>query len=414
MTTKTKLINLLLFVLLLGTISQAFAEEASFNFKREISGIDSQWHKIVLPDDIYGDVSQNLSDLRIFGVTAKGDTVEAPFILKTLKDRISREDIPFKLINESRNSNGYFYTFQTSTSETINQIELDFKQDNFDWQVKLEGSHNQQEWFTILNKYRILSLNNKLTDFSFTKLDFPESNYKFYRISVDSKKKPVLTKATLQREVVKKGVNNLRKIKNIDTEQNKQNNTTEIEIELEQPLPVSSVQLEVNPDYDFYRPITIQYLADSLKIDDSWNYNYRKLSSGILNSFEDNDFKFRSRITNKLKIIIRNHDNEPLDIASITVKGNQYELISRFTEPAEYFLYYGSQKISTPNYDLSHFQAKIPENLTELSLGTEEVVEIGDKPKTALFKNKFWLWGIMLGMILLLGFVAVRMIREDS
>jgi len=409
---KIKLSILLVLAVTSFAFSFAFAEEVKHNFKREISGIDSEWHKLVLPDDIYGKISADLSDLRIIGITAKGDTIEAPYLLRVLEDRVVTEEIPFKIINESHNNQGSFFTFETNSPEAINLINLDFDEKNFDWQLKLEGSQNQQKWFTILEDYRILSIKNELTDFSFTKLTFPDSKYKFYRLFIESSKKPDLIKAYLQKQIVTNGVFHACAINEMVNEGKTKQQQTEILLELEIPLPVSRVKLEVNNKFDYYRPITIKYMADSLKSDNGWKYIYRNLTSGTLNSFEESEFKFKNRTIKKLKIIINNHDNQPLDIETIQVKGYRHELIARFTEPAEYLLIYGNEKLTQPIYDIAHFQDKIPADLKELVLGEEEIVEHDSNEKTALFKNKLWLWGIMILMILLLGFVSVRMIRE--
>lgn len=56
------------------------AQWDSFRFKREIQGGAEGWHRIVLPDDVYGRSQQGLSDLRIMGVAAGKNTLEVPFI----------------------------------------------------------------------------------------------------------------------------------------------------------------------------------------------------------------------------------------------------------------------------------------------------------------------------------------------
>jgi len=101
-------------------------------------------------------------------------------------------EIVFKTINTTRNEKGYYYTFEVPTNESINQIKLDFFQKNFDWSIKLEGSQNQQEWFTITDDYRILSIYNELTDYQFTKLSFPDSKYRYFRLLIKSKEEPNL------------------------------------------------------------------------------------------------------------------------------------------------------------------------------------------------------------------------------
>ena len=173
------------------------------------------------------------------------------------------------------------------------------------------------------------------------------------------------------------------------------------------------LNIDVKTTFDYYRPITIKYLTDSIKTEQGWHYNYSTLFSGTLSSFEENTFKFNSTILQKLKIIIRNHDNEPLLINTLNAKGYTYELIARFTKPATYYLTYGKSNASKPNYDLNHIKSKVPESLTELMLGKRQFIHKKEsKTLEPLFKNKAWLWSIMGIIVLVLGWFTLKMMQK--
>ena len=96
------------------------------------------------------------------------------------------------------------------------------------------------------------------------------------------------------------------------------------------------------------------------------------------------------------------------------MKGYIHQLIARFTDQATYFLTYGNHKAARPNYDIERFLDNIPETLTVLDLGDELKIEKEEVPLTdPLFKNKTWLWSIMTVVIILLGWVSVRMMRRE-
>jgi hypothetical protein len=407
-----KLYAWLLFLLYSYT---SFGQVEQYDYKRELKGISGPWHKIVLPNEIFGKVSQDLSDIRIFGITAASDTIESPYLLRQTVEEISSKEVAFKTLNASRNEKGYFYTFEIPTTEAINQIKLEFKQQNFDWRLRLEGSQNQQEWFTIVEDYRILSINTELTDFEFTKLSFQNSIYQFFRLFIDSKEKPDLTDASIAQYEISDGTYRNYTIKKTLVNENKQLKQTEIDIELQLPVPISKINFGVSYAFDFYRPITIQYLVDSFKTEQGWKYNYSTLATGTLNSMEENDFKFNSRTIQKLKILIHNQDNQALTIDSIEVKGYVHELVARFNEPAIYFLAYGSSNTISPTYDINRFTDKIPENLIALEIGEEKAIVKEKIPETTpLFQNKNWLWAIMAVLILLLGWFSVKMMQKKE
>lgn len=401
------------FYLLLLTCSYTNGQIGKYDYMRQLEGITEKWHKIVLPDDIFGKVSQNLTDIRIFGITANNDTIEAPYLMYMTKEKISEKEVVFRPMNSAHNERGFYFTFEIPTPEPINQINLEFRQQNFDWRIKLKGSHDQNTWFTIADDYRILSIRNDQTDFRFTSLNFPTSKYRYFRIFINSDDKPELVKATITLKETTEGSYKHYHISKSEIKEDKQTRQTEIDVELPSAVPVSLIRIGVTETFDYYRPIAIKYLADSFKTEQGWKYTYGTLTAGTLNSFEENIFKCASTTVQKLKIILNNHDNQPLTVNGIEVKGYVHELIVRFTEPANYFLTYGNKKAVRPQYDIARFTDRIPETLTMLTLGEEQkIVKEPSPAKDPLFKNPAWLWAIMILIILLLGWFTINMLKN--
>ena len=404
----------ILCLLLILFCNFSYGQISQYNFKRELKGISEQWHKIILPDEVFGKVSQEIKDIRIFGITINNDTIEVPYLLRLASEKIFIKDVAFLTINTSQNDKGFYFTFEIPKTEPINQIKLDFKQNNFDWRVKLEGSQNQSEWFTIIENFRILSLKNEITDFQFTKLTFPNSKYRFFRLFISSKEKPELTSASIVQQEIKDGAFRNYSLKNFAKKENREMKQTEFDIELEMPVPISYLKINIKDSFDYYRPITIKYLNDSSKTEQGWKYNYNILVSGTLNSLDKNEFKFSSKTVQKLKILIHNQDNQPLTIDTLHVKGYEHEILARFTEQATYFLTYGNKIAAKPIYDIDRFTNKVTSTLTTLDIGNELIIEKEKVSETApLFINKTWLWGIISLTIIVLGWYTIKMIRKE-
>lgn len=404
--------TLLIVILFINTC--AYAQMNDYAYTRELKGVGEQWHKIILPDDMYADLTPNLNDIRIFGITSNGDTIEAPYLRKELTETITNDKVNFELINQSRNDKGYYFTFKLPTAKSINQIKLDFKQQNFDWKIQLEGSQNQSEWFTILDRYRILSIKNEFTNYRFTKLRFPATKYRYYRLFIPTDKKPNLKQATISLRKITKGEYNIHTIQKMDIVNDKKTKQTIIDLDLGQPLRMSNLNIKIKNDYDYYRPMTINYVLDSFKTSEGWRYNYGPLFDGTLHSIPDKNFNFVARRTiQKLQIIIDNQDNSPLQIGEINTKSYVNELTARFTESASYYLTYGNPKARKPQYDISRFEDKIPESITELKLGAAQKISKKEAAQVEpLFENKIWLWAVMLLIIMVLGGFSIQMMRK--
>jgi len=407
-----QIINILKVVFVL-VCANTFGQIEKYNYKREITGIAEQWHRINLPDSLFAKVSQSLTDLRVYGITPGNDTIEAPYLLRLSTGKTDSKKVDFKRLNTSRNNKGHFITFEIPGNESVNQITLDFEQPNFDWKIDLQGSHNQTEWYTVLEDYRILSIKNELTNYQFTKLTFPDSKYQFYRLNVKTAEKADLKVASIVQHETTEGTFNKYPISIFTSNINKQAKQTEIEVALPLKVPVSRISIRVSNSVDYYRPVVIKYLSDSTKTERGWKYNYSTLASGILNSIEQNDFYCSSTIAQKFRIIIQNQDNLPLNVNAVEIDGYAHEMAVRFTEPAQYFLTYNSNFASKPKYDIERFPDNVPEVLTTVKLGAEQIIEKEQKPvNEPLFENKTWLWGVMVVIILLLGWFSVKMMRK--
>lgn len=398
---------------LLVAFALSFGQMQEYSYKRALIGVHDSWHQITLPNDIFEKVLPNLADIRIYGITAEKDTIEASYVLQLNKDKKITTQVPFKILNTSHNNKGYYVTFEVPSKATINQLQLSFKLFNFDWFLDLEGSHNQKEWFSVLEDYRILSIKNGKTFYEFTNLIFPNSNYSFFRLLIKSTIKPELKSASASYNTLKQGVFKDHAIKHWNIKNHKAEKLTDIEVELLQAVPVSHINIHVNAAYDFYRPTTIQWVSDSIKTQKGYQYNYRTLTKNTLNSIEKNEFTFENTIAKKLKITIENQDNQPLTIDQVTVKGSVYDVMIRFTEPANYYLTYGNSTAFKPSYDVNRFISKIPDTISRITLGNEEIIYKEPKAtKSPLFENPRWLWALIFVIIILLGGFTFKMMKD--
>ncbi|WP_175416217.1 DUF3999 family protein [Aggregatimonas sangjinii] len=402
--------NKLLFFLGFLFCAVSFAQLDTYAHKMALSGIQDQWHKVQLPDVLFGEVAQEMNDLRIYGVV-DSDTIEAPYLLHIASGEKFRKRVDFELLNVASNAKGHYFTYKVNTLEDLNQIKLDIANENYDWKVVLEGSQNQDEWFTILNDYRIVAIKNAQTDYSFSELNFSNSAYRYYRLLIKNAEKPNIraAKISVDDEINAK----YREYTATYTSIHEEDKQTILDIDFKRRLPISMLRIDVQNDVDYYRPVVISYLADSTQTEKGWRYGYRNLSSGTLSSIEDNTFSFKSTLTQKLRVTVQNHDNEPLNIEGASAKGYVHELLVRFTKPASYYLAFGKANATKPQYDIAQAGSQIPTNLSSLSLGDmQDIPKKGTKLVSPLFENKFWLWAVMAIVILMLAGITLRMIQK--
>lgn len=407
--------NLCLTGLCMLLFVSASGQIGSYTYKRELTGIRNPWHSVILPDELFSRVQPDLSDIRIYGITEGGDTTEAPYIIANQADTYIEKSILFNPINASDNAKGYFFTYEVPSDAPIDQITLRFGEKNFDWKIRLEGSQDLKEWFTIVKDYRILSIQNEQTEYQFSTLVFPRSKYRYFRIQVTSPGQPNLLSASLLQHETREGQIKSYPLVSWKTEQDKARKQTVIYAELALPVPVSKVELKVKSALDYHRFVELSYLADSVQTPQGWKYIYRTLSSGRISSDSQNEFQFQRALVKKLKITLLNQDNAPLEVDSLIVKGYVSSLSVRFISSGTYLLTYGNPRAEKPSYDIAYFPEKIPANLTALAIGEEQRTDApAPEKKDNGMAFQVLLWVFMGVIIILLGWFSWRMIQNKQ
>lgn len=399
-------------ILFFGTANLS-AQVDGYHYRQEISEITDSWHQLFLPNQLFSAVQPDLRDIRVIGVNMGKDTIEAPYLIKKQADQLHSSDIPFRLINQVKSGDRYFSTFVPRKKNPINEILLDLNEENYNLSIRLEGSNNQYNWFEILDDYRIVGIKNDFVNYSFSKLIFPDSQYKFYRVSWESAPNIRLLSASLKQNETIKGKSALYN-SHYTVKEDSRAKLTIVDITLNEIMPVSKITVEIASSYDFYRPIAFQKIIDSIKINDDWQAYYSDVYSNVLSSLEAPVYRIPEIITNKLRLLIYNHDNEPVTIKNIFVEGDVYKLVARFTEDAQYYLYYGNSFATKPNYDIKYFGDNIPENLKSLSTGEVENLIEAESAISAKKIKKVWLWGVMGLIVVILGGFTIHMIRNSN
>src|SRR6185295_16696716 len=97
-------------------------------------------------------------------------------------------------------------------------------------------------------------------------------------------------------------------------------------------------------------------------------YEYSEITGTYLSSVDENEYKFNTIFTNQIQIEIQNKDDLPLKIDSISIQGNIYEIIAKFTENGSFNLVYSNPNADKPQYDIINFMDKVPDKISELTL----------------------------------------------
>lgn len=388
------------------------AQMQPYHYQRDIGGVQNTWHTITLPPEIYEHTQNSLADIRIFGLTRDNDTVEVPYVLNPIRLFDQTKAISHRIINISERGNQYYYTFEIHEPQAINHITLDFAEQNFDWSVKLEGSHTQSEWYTVLEDYRIMSIRNPYTDFKYTSLHFPNAKYKYFRLSIPAKEQPNLKNSSIARKDSNNVLDEIYNAVDFKINENKPEKTSEIFIELSHYVPVHSIEILSNQSQDYYRPISVFATTNKASHASDERQNYVPIGSGMLTSFDSQKIEFEPFYTRQIKVVVHNQDNLPLKIDHVKITGPKRILTARFPAAEKYFMLYGNTNVYAPQYELAHFPERIPQQVTQITLGEEKSLQVAEVSKS--FIQKSWLWVLMGLIIVLLVWFSLSILQKSK
>ena len=384
--------------------------QPTFRFKRHIGKVQQEgWHSIALPAGIFKDLNPRLSDVRIFSLDAS-DTLEIPYILEVKDDVVSVEAVDLPVLNKSYRDGSLYLMFALKSAHPVNHLDLHFVERNYFGRVTLEGSDDRKEWFSIVEDQRIVSVDNGPEDYQLSRIDFPVTDYRFLRVGIRSDIPLTFESASFHHHVVQEG--RFEKLSsrwksNVDRKAKR----SFVDIRLENYVPVTSIQLKTDSARDYYRPMRIEIVADSFKTDKGWIKTYETVYEGHLTSFRPNQFSFPWKLAQDIRVVMTDHDNQPVGIHSISVSGPQANIVARLT-PGNNIMLYGSDVLRPPAYDIAYFHKAIPDSLLSAELSSAELLVIAGAGTNALFENKMWLWSLMLLIIGGLGFFTMRMMKQ--
>ncbi len=385
------------------------AQWPAYKYQRAIDPVKDSWHSVPLPEDIFSHIYSDMNDIRIYGITDSGDTIQAPYVLRSSQMRRTTMERKFEIRNVSHRESGSYFTLVMDDPKTINEISLSFSQNNYDWQVTVEGGNDGKDWFVLAEKQRIVDIHKPDAAFSYNRINIPRSDFKYYRLLIHGVQDAEMISASVNLNEIRGGKLERRMLDDFDYEVIDEK--TDVYITLKNQSPVSRVQMFMNDTLDYFRPVSVLMATDSLRTESGYRYRYEPLMSGVLDSGDSTPMEFDPVLMNRLKIEITNLDNEPLQVRTAVVSGPEYHLMVRFEKKADYYLVYGRENDRKPQFDIERFD--IPASATVIYLDIEEPVVVMNSKSSPLFEHSAWLWAVMGIVILVLGWYSYQMLTSE-
>ena len=393
---KTKILLLLLLS------ASAFAQQ--FTASSKITGVkNSGLHAVPLTPEFRSHADVNLSGIRVWDSRKK----EVPYLLEEANEAVSKYNFKeYTLLSKSVIADTISQVIvQNTGAKKWDAITLAIANTDAAKTYSISGSHDNKEWFGLVNNQMISGLYSHTDTLVYKTLPMPVNAYRYLKISFNDKKTLPLNilaagsvTGTQTAPVLLEAANSHVKIMQLALEKK-----TRVTISFNEPVTINRITFTIKSPSLYKRNArlflqrvkrrkkkTVPYMEEFYAFD--------------LNSSSKNVIDGLNLIENKVVIEIDNKDNEPLEIASVKVFQNPVKLIADLKAGKQYTVMAGNKELAAPDYDLENFRDQISDSIPKAALA--KPVLLSAKPKGINGGKSPWIMWVCIavGALILLYF----------
>ncbi|MDQ3108693.1 MAG: hypothetical protein M3R17_02265 [Bacteroidota bacterium] len=405
-----------------------------FHWESPVDAVGADgYYRILLQPDVTAKLQTHFSDVRIYDQ----DNVETSYLI--YKDEATQgvdRFVTYQIVDKHY-SNGCcsHITVKNSLENPIDHIVLEVNNAQAKREMTLTASYDGEHFFALVDHFTVASFNTynkgerKTT--SLLRFDFPFTDYKYYRFNFDdwtwwwhNYNQPVFVVRAgyIEPTFIPEECLEIPQPLLLQTDSTKKKQSY-IHISFADSQYVDHLRFKIaakNKSGDYYRAASLYQIVETTtggitKKEEVF------ISSTIVSSVNANEINLGRMRVKDLVLRIDNDDNQPLLVSSIRAFQVKHYLVADLEKKNNYFIRFGNDSIPAPVYDLAYFKDKIPakpeviksgirKDISEKRISTkaEDQAQLGD----SIFKDKKIIWGAIGLVILLLGVMTMRMLKE--
>lgn len=403
-----------LIIILVSTLLSlpVFAQEFKATGKLDAVGADGFYKVFLSPAEaVY--LSGNLTNARILD----SKKTEVPYLLVEESPIYLQELFKEYEIQSQKRTPGVSTVIRLHNREqtAINNISLLLKNAEAQKTANLTGSDDGKQWFAVRENFAFYPANNASSVSEVRAIEFPLTNYKYYQLTIsDSTSAPLnILKAGYYDKSVTLGLFSAIP-GSVSISTNTQQKRTNITLRFKKEQIIDKLELSMKGTTFFQRSgvVTVERVR---KIKNREERYMDHLESFITRSGQTSVITFTGLKSNNLTLSIENGDNPALSINEIKAYQLNRYLIAWLTKGESYKIGFKGKDVVAPSYDLEYFKDSIPSNAQVLKINDLQSIEektASDSP--TLFTSKTIIWVAIGAVIILLGFMSLKMVKETN
>ncbi|MBU3677097.1 MAG: DUF3999 family protein [Chitinophagaceae bacterium] len=393
-----------------------------FSHKAKINPVPkSGFYRIPLSSNLAGLAQAQWDDLRMFDANGK----EVPYIIKRESTFVNNEDYTAMNVASQETLNQVqTLVIENPEKKKINQLLLDMQNAETDRSIRISGSNDKVNWFSISDSLNFSVWGNANETTLRKAIQFPKSNYAFFKLEIkQGYKEPLnITQIGYSFDTLHKPqyvrVNNLSYSRNEIGQTTKLNFTFQGRNRVDQLVfyirEPKQYQREVIIKNQAYRPIGKIYTLERSKHQrraEYLNENQLILSSSTGGALST-QYILGELHHEKFTLEIQNKNDPPLPIDSIVGYQLNTYIVAELKAEAPYFIYVGDSTLNSPTYDLVYFENNIPHQLPDAQVNEpiKKVEPIDGENKRQ--NERYLIGGAMVLLALFLLFITKNLMKK--
>jgi hypothetical protein len=304
--------------------------------------------------------------------------------------------------------------FSNPNGQSMSHIHLKVRNADVYKKVMIQGSDDKKTWYGVKDWFTMNRFANPSSTTEFRIVDFPLVDYQHLRMTIsDSVTAPLnIESVGFYRDSVAVQKYNLITDAVVAIKEHPRQKETRVIIKMDTLQWIDQLKIRPTGPPLFQRKATV------------YNVTYAKNKKGRLVRYQD--YLVEGMLTNdstiaiplddvhaqELLIIVENGDSPALRFETIEVEQLARDVIAYLEKDKKYFVKIGSRETQQPVYDLALLRDRIKGALPVIRPGPVKIQKAPTAQDTRTFFSSAYMWAAIAGIIILLGFLSVKMIRE--
>jgi hypothetical protein len=434
---RSRTIILAISVWLVGMANTAFAfDTTKWKYCAEVtikSGTE-EYCRLALTPEVYNAARIDLGDIRL----ADGNGRQVPYVIVKPRDTVERQQYKPTVINRSTSADkAALVTLDFGEKVIKNSIDVITQGSNFRRAVRVEGSNDNVEFFTLVQRAYVFAVGHNKR---FEQVDLPTNDYHYLRITVwpmtDETESPVIEEMRTFKVVRRFAERQTVEMATIEHQEDEKDRSSIYIYDLAyRRLPISEIELDVAGD-SFYRFVTLEGRDEAkrkVQLDSEDNIQrftevevpWERIVSDTIYRYSEPSEQKREKLVlhlptsrnayRYLRLEISNYDDEPVVVKSASAKMIADQMVfpspvrdTAYESNANLTFYVGSVSEGPPRYDLRDRLNNPSELKTRAAIlsGIAEnplFREAGEKPAPWTERHRVLLLIAMAAVVLVLG-----------